>query len=146
MTGSEITAALARLGFEVELHPAGAVVAPGTSPASLIDHTLLKPEATREDIIKVCREALQYGFASVCVNSCWVPVVAPELAGSSVKVCTVVGFPLGAMLTEAKAAETAAALRLGATEIDMVLNIGGLRGGEYDAVADDIAAVVTQAH
>ena len=82
--------------------------------AALIDHTILKPEATRADVVKVCREARQYGFASVCVNPYWVPLVRAELAGSPVKVCTVVGFPLGATSTEAKVAETAAAVRAGA--------------------------------
>ncbi|MGP8244705.1 MAG: sodium/proton-translocating pyrophosphatase, partial [Bryobacteraceae bacterium] len=82
--------------------------------AAVIDHTILKPEATRADILKVCQEARQYGFASVCVNPYWVPLVRDELAGSTVKVCTVVGFPLGATSTEAKVAETAAAVREGA--------------------------------
>jgi deoxyribose-phosphate aldolase len=113
---------------------------------ALIDHTLLRPEATREDIIKLCREAREYKFASVCVNSYWVPLVAAELAGSPVKVCTVIGFPLGATSTEAKAAETQAALRAGAHEIDMVQNIGALRSGDYAAVQADIAAVVEVAH
>ena len=117
-----------------------------TTIAALIDHTLLRPEATREDIIKLCREAREYKFASVCVNSYWVPLVAAELAGSSVKVCTVIGFPLGATSTEAKAAETQAALRAGAGEIDMVQNIGALRSGDHAAVQSDIAAVVEVAH
>lgn len=117
-----------------------------TAIAALIDHTLLRPEATREDIIKLCREARQYKFASVCVNSYWVPLAAAELAGSSVQVCTVIGFPLGATSTEAKAAETQAALRAGAREIDMVQNIGALRSGDYAAVQADIAAVVAVAH
>ena len=114
--------------------------------ASLIDHTILKPEATRADIIKVCREAREYGFASVCVNPYWVPLVRAELAGSEVKVCTVVGFPLGATSTEAKAAETAAALRAGAQEIDMVINVGALRSGDHEAVKLDIRRVVKVAH
>ena len=110
--------------------------------AALIDHTILKPEATRADVVKVCREARQYSFASVCVNPYWVPLVRAELAGSPVKVCTVVGFPLGATSTEAKVAETAAALRDGAQEIDMVINVGALRSGDHDAVKRDIQAVV----
>jgi deoxyribose-phosphate aldolase len=114
--------------------------------ASLIDHTILKPEATRADIIKVCREAREYGFASVCVNPYWVPLVRAELAGSQVKICTVVGFPLGATSTEAKAAETAAALRAGAQEIDMVINVGALRSGDHEAVKLDIQRVVKVAH
>jgi deoxyribose-phosphate aldolase len=114
--------------------------------AALIDHTLLRPEATREDIIRVCREARDYKFASVCTNSSWVPLVAEELEGSSVKVCSVIGFPLGASLTEAKVAEAQAALAAGARELDMVQNIGALRGGDYDTVQADIAAVVEVAH
>jgi deoxyribose-phosphate aldolase len=114
--------------------------------AALIDHTILKPEATRADVIKVCREARQYNFASVCVNPYWVPVVKAELSGSPVKVCTVVGFPLGATSTEAKVAETAAALRAGAQEIDMVINIGALRSGDHEAVKADIREVVKVAH
>ena len=114
--------------------------------ASIIDHTLLRADAKREDILKVCQEARDFGFASVCVNSYWVSTVAAALAGSAVKVCSVVGFPLGAMLTIAKVAETRAALREGASEIDMVQNIGALLSGDLDAVASDIRAVVEEAH
>ena len=117
-----------------------------SSIAALIDHTLLKPEATAADIRKVCAEARHYCFASVCVNPYWVRLVAGELAGSPVKVCSVVGFPLGANATEIKVAETAAAIRDGAQEIDMVLNIGELRGGNLEAVRADIKAVVEAAH
>jgi len=102
--------------------------------ASLIDHTILKADATRADVVKVCREARQYKFASVCVNPYWVPLVRAELAGSPVKVCTVVGFPLGATSTESKAAEAAIAVRDGAQEVD------------HDAVKADIAAVVKTVH
>jgi len=116
------------------------------SIAALIDHTILKPEATRNDVIKICREAREYRFASVCVNPYWVPLVKAELSGSPVKVCTVVGFPLGATSTEAKVAETAAALRAGAQEIDMVINVGALRSGDTDAVKNEIQAVVRVAH
>ncbi len=116
------------------------------SIAALIDHTILKPEATRDDVVKICREARQYGFASVCVNPYWVSLVRAELSGSAVKVCTVVGFPLGATSTEAKVAETAAALRAGAEEIDMVINVGALRSGDRDAVRQDIRQVVETAH
>ena len=116
------------------------------SIAALIDHTILKPEATRQDVLKVCREARQYHFASVCVNPYWVPLVAREVAGSSVKVCSVVGFPLGATTTDAKVAETAGALRNGAQEIDMVINVGALRSGDFDAVKNDIQQVVRVAH
>jgi len=114
--------------------------------AGLIDHTLLRADATREDIVKICREARKYNFASVCINPYWVALAAAELAGSPVKVCTVVGFPLGATTTEAKVAETEAALRVGAQEIDMVQNVGALRSGDHDAVKADIAAVVEAAH
>jgi deoxyribose-phosphate aldolase len=117
-----------------------------SSIAALIDHTLLMPEATEADIRKVCSEARQYGFATVCVNPYWVRLVAGELAGSRVKVCAVVGFPLGANATEIKVAETAGVIRAGAQEIDMVLNVGELRGGNYEAVRDDIVAVVETAH
>lgn len=124
----------------------GRVVPPDVNRASLIDHTLLKPEATRDDIVKVCREAKQYGFASVCVNPYWVSLAASELAGTAVKVCTVVGFPLGATLTSVKIAETSMALDLGAQEIDMVLNVGALRGGDYDAVETEIHVVADLSH
>ena len=114
--------------------------------AALIDHTILKPDATRADVVKVCREARQYGFASVCVNPYWVPVVRAELEGSPVKVCSVAGFPLGATSTEAKVCETAAALRAGAQEIDMVINVGALRSGDHETVKLDIQQVVKIAH
>jgi deoxyribose-phosphate aldolase len=116
------------------------------SIAAVIDHTILKPEATRADVVKVCREARQYGFASVCVNPYWVPLVRTELSGSAVKVCSVVGFPLGATSTEAKVAETAAAVRAGAQEIDMVINVGALRSGDHEAVKSDIQQVARVAH
>ncbi len=114
--------------------------------ASLIDHTLLRPDATRQEIVTLCREARQYEFASVCVNPYWVPVVAKELAGSPVKVCTVVGFPLGAVSTAIKAAEAEESIKMGAVEIDMVINIGALRSGDYDAVKMDIQAVTEACH
>jgi len=114
--------------------------------ASLIDHTLLRPEATRADIVKLCGEARQYGFATVCINPYWVPLAASELAGTAVKVCTVAGFPLGATSTEAKVAESAAALRAGAREIDMVINVGALRSGDFDTVKLDIQAVTRVCH
>lgn len=111
----------------------------------LIDHTLLKAGSTREQIRALCGEAKKYDFASVCVNSYWVAFCAEELASTDVKVCTVVGFPLGAISTAAKAFEAAQAVRDGADEIDMVLNIGELKGGNDDAVRRDIAAVVEAA-
>ena len=116
------------------------------SIAALIDHTILKADATRADVLKVCHEARQYNFASVCVNPFWVPLVRAELAGTPVKVCTVVGFPLGATSTESKAAEAAIAVRDGAQEVDMVINVGALKSGDQDAVKADIAAVAKAAH
>jgi deoxyribose-phosphate aldolase len=114
--------------------------------ARLIDHTLLRPEATRDDVLRACDEARRYYFASICVNPCWVPLATAELAGSGVKTCTVVGFPLGVNSTEIKRAETEAALRVGAQEIDMVINVGALRSGDYDAVKLDIQSVVELCH
>lgn len=114
--------------------------------AALIDHTLLKPEATEADIVKLCQEASRYGFASVCVNPYWVAKAAAELAGTPVKVCTVAGFPLGASCTETKVAEAEAAIRAGAGEVDMVMNVGALRSGDLDRVRLDIAAVAQTCH
>ena len=109
--------------------------------AKYIDHTVLAADATRERIITLCDEAKEYGFASVCVNSCWVPLAAERLAGCGVKVCTVVGFPLGAMDEKSKAWEAEEAIRNGADEIDMVINVGFLKSGMVSAVLDDIRAV-----
>lgn len=113
--------------------------------AAKIDHTLLKANATRSDILRVCDEAKRYHTASVCVNSCWASVVHDALKGSGVKVCCVVGFPLGAMSTAAKAFETEQAVNDGAEEIDMVINVGMARAGEWEAVQKDIKAVVDAA-
>jgi deoxyribose-phosphate aldolase len=110
--------------------------------AKLIDHTLLKPEASREEVVKLCDEARAHNFASVCVNTTWVPVAKAMLAGSSVKVCAVVGFPLGAMTPTAKAYEAREAVRQGASEIDMVINIGALKSRDYETVFEDICRVV----
>lgn len=106
-----------------------------------IDHTLLKPEATADMIDKLCAEAKEHGFASVCVNPYWVKRSAELLAGTDVKVCTVIGFPLGANTPEVKAAETRDAIANGATEVDMVLNVGALKSGDLEAVKRDVAAV-----
>lgn len=106
-----------------------------------IDHTLLKPEATQAMIDKLCSEAKEHDFASVCVNPYWVKRSAELLAGTDVKVCTVIGFPLGASTTEVKAAETRDAIRSGATEVDMVLNVGALKSGDLETVKADVAAV-----
>jgi deoxyribose-phosphate aldolase len=111
--------------------------------AKYIDHTVLAADATKERIEQVCKEAAKYNFASVCVNSCWVSTCAKLLEKSSVKVCTVVGFPLGAMSTEAKAYEAKKAIQAGASEIDMVINIGYLKGRQDDKVQEDITAVKT---
>ena len=105
----------------------------------MIDHTMLKADATKETIIRYCREAKEHEFASVCVNTCFVPLVADELKGSEVKTCCVVGFPLGAMLTTAKAFEASEAVKAGADEVDMVINISALKDKD---VEDDIRAVV----
>ncbi len=128
---------------------AGVGVKSGTFDASIarmIDHTLLKPEATRQQVEELCAEAKQYGFASVCINPGYVKLCAQLLRDTSVKVCTVIGFPLGATSTEAKAFETERAIRDGAREVDMVINIGMLKSGEYDYVQKDIAAVTSAAH
>ncbi len=113
--------------------------------AAKIDHTILKANATKEDVLRICNEAKQYHTASVCVNSCWASVVRDALKDSGVKVCCVVGFPLGAMSTAAKAFETEQAVKDGAEEIDMVINIGMARGGEWESVRKDIQAVVDAA-
>lgn len=114
--------------------------------ASLIDHTLLKPEAAYGDIKKLCDEAAQFGFASVCVNPGWVKQAAAFLRGTGVPVCTVIGFPLGATLPDVKAYEARRAIFDGASEVDMVINIGALKSGDDCAVEDDIRAVAEAAH
>ena len=110
--------------------------------AKMIDHTILKPNVTDADVIKVCTEAKEYGFFSVCVNPYFVPLVAKELQGTDVKVTSVIGFPLGASTTFIKAAEAKKAVEDGANEIDMVINVSALKDGKYDFVQNDIAAVV----
>ncbi len=114
--------------------------------AGLIDHTLLKPEASREEIRKLCEEAARFGFASVCINPWNVPLAAELLRGTSVKVCTVVGFPLGATLPKVKIHEAEEAIKLGAQEIDMVMNIGALKSGQDDVVESDMRGVVEASH
>lgn len=113
--------------------------------ADFIDHTVLKAETTREDIERLCEEGREHRFAAVCVNPVWARVCAERLAGSGIAVATVIGFPLGASATEAKATETAIAVRDGASEIDMVAAVGHMRSGDWGHVADDIAAVVRAA-
>jgi deoxyribose-phosphate aldolase len=111
-----------------------------------IDHTLLKPEASQDQIEKLCREAREHGFATVCVNPCWVRLCANLLAGSETAVCTVAGFPLGATPPEVKAFEAARAVADGATEVDMVMNVGALKSRDHRLVARDVAAVVEACH
>ena len=113
--------------------------------ASMIDHTILKPEAGKEQVETICREAREYGFASVCVNSSYVPLCAELLRDTEVKVCTVIGFPLGAMSTAAKAAEARQAILDGAEELDMVIHIGMLKDGNNEYVEQDIHSVVEEA-
>ena len=110
--------------------------------AKMIDHTLLDPSASRERVETLCQEAKRYEVYSVCVNPTWVPFTVDLLRGSDVKVCSTVGFPLGASLSEVKAFEAAAVLALGATEVDMVMNIGALKSGDSMSVREDIAQVV----
>jgi deoxyribose-phosphate aldolase len=114
--------------------------------ASLIDHTLLKPDASRDDIRKLCQEAVRFGFASVCINPWNVPLAAELVRGTKVRVCTVIGFPLGATLSQVKIYEAEEAIKLGAQEIDMVINIGALKSGQDDVVQSDICGVADTAH
>lgn len=124
--------------FQEELHMSEKL-------SAYIDHTMLKPEATTEDILKLCAEAARYEFAAVCINPCHVKTAVKALQGTLVKVCTVIGFPLGATTTAVKAFETAEAVAAGAAEVDMVINIGALKGGDETYVQEDIAAVVKAA-
>ncbi len=133
--------------YEKQLPPRPPVEAPADEAIpSLIDHTLLSPEATPQQIEQICREAAEYRFASVCINPIYVPVAAKALKQTGVPVCTVVGFPLGAVPTRIKAVETSDCLESGAREIDMVLPIGLLKAGESQPVLDDIRAIVELAH
>jgi deoxyribose-phosphate aldolase len=139
-----------RIGALPELPVGMPLARPAPGPAaplaSLIDHTLLRPEATPAQVTVLCEEAARYGFASVCVNPAFVQLCARLLAGTPVAVCTVIGFPLGATSSAAKRAEAAQALADGARELDMVLAIGYLKAGELRVVAEDIAGIVTIAH
>jgi deoxyribose-phosphate aldolase len=116
-----------------------------TELAAMIDHTLLKADAVAPQIKELCQQACDYGFASVCVNPFWVPLADRLLTATPVKICTVIGFPLGATSTASKVYEASAALEAGAAEVDMVLNVGALKSGEHQKVADDIAGVVRMA-
>ncbi len=124
-------------------------VAPSCPPkyelAKWIDHTLLKPDATQQDIESICVDAREHNFASVCINPTWVPLAYKRLRGYEARVCTVVGFPLGATFPEVKALETKQAVESGADEIDMVINVGALKSGNYELVEHDIRAVVRAA-
>ena len=113
--------------------------------AKMIDHTILKANATQSDIEKLCDEAKKYNFASVCVNPYWVPLASDLLKNSTVKVCTVIGFPLGATSSESKASETEIAILQGADEVDMVINVGAMKNNKTDIVENDILAVVNSA-
>jgi deoxyribose-phosphate aldolase len=122
------------------------VVALESGFAGLIDHTLLKPDASRDDIRKLCQEAVRFGFASVCINPWNVPLAAEIVRGTKVKVCTVIGFPLGSTLSQVKIHEAEEVIKLGAQEVDMVINIGALKSGQDDVVQADIRGVVDAAH
>jgi deoxyribose-phosphate aldolase len=127
----------------IDRAPEAAVKDPEKSRlAGMLDHTLLKPDATESDIRQLCEEAITYGFATVCVYPCWVPFCVSQNADKPSKVCTVVGFPLGGNVTAIKAAEAAQAVEKGAHEIDMVLNIGYLKSGKPDLAEEDIRQVV----
>ena len=132
-------------GGNVRLGVTGAESEAARQVARYIDHTLLKPEATRDEILKVCEEAAAYGFASVCINPTWVREAACALRGTGVKVCTVIGFPLGANTADVKAYESRRAIFDGARELDMVINIGALKSGASDLVLRDISGVVEAA-
>ena len=139
--GPEETRALAEAGASRVVATVGYCPA-SDGLASLIDHTLLKPDATREDIERLCREAAQYCFASVCVNPNWVPLCRDLLRGVGVKVCTVIGFPFGTHLPDVKSYEARRAVEQGAEEVDMVINIGALKSKDYALVEQDIRGVV----
>ncbi len=143
-TGDKVREVVANGADRVSFHGQAAEVP--LDMARYIDHTLLKPDATASDIDQLCREAEQYRFASVCINPTWVKRAAENLRGSPVPVCSVIGFPLGATTAEVKAMEARRALRDGAREVDMVLNIGALKSGDHDLVLRDIEKVVDAAH
>ena len=134
--------------YDQELPPAPPAleVPSGAQIAGWFDHTLLKPDATAAQVKTVCQEALEYKFASVCISPAYVPLAAGLLAPAGLPVCTVVGFPLGATLPEFKVFETLACINAGASEIDMVINIGALKGAAYGLVLNDVSAVVQTAH
>lgn len=134
--------------FVVDLPPSPKKLIPpsGTDIAGWIDHTLLKPDATAEQVRNLCQEALEYQFASVCINPVFVPLASGLLANSDVKVCTVVGFPLGATMPTQKVVEALSSINSGATEIDMVINIGALKGEAYGMVFNEVQSIAQVAH
>ncbi|MFP5311724.1 MAG: deoxyribose-phosphate aldolase, partial [Actinomycetes bacterium] len=131
---------------EATVHADAAGTSAPTDIAAFIDHTLLKPEASEADVLKVCAEAAEYGFKSVCVNPIWVKTVTTALRGSGVLTCSVVGFPLGATPTDVKSFEARGAVLDGADEVDMVINIAAARANDKGALVDDIAAVAETVH
>mgnify|MGYP001056454456 FL=1 len=139
----ELAAAFDR---ELPSAPPALEIPTGEKIAAWIDHTLLKPDATAAQVKVLCQEAMEYKFASVCINPAYVPLASGLMAKTSIAVCTVVGFPLGATLPEYKVFETLANINAGAREIDMVINIGALKGAAYGLVLNEIAAVVQTAH
>jgi deoxyribose-phosphate aldolase len=143
-TPEQVRKVVANGADRVSFHGAGAEVP--LDLARYIDHTLLKPDATAVEIDRLCAEAAEYHFASVCINPTWVRRAAANLRGTDVVVCTVIGFPFGATSPEIKAMEARKALRDGAREVDMVINIGALKSGEHALVGEDIAKVVDAAH
>ena len=143
-TGEKVREVVANGADRVAFHGEAADVP--LDVARYIDHTLLAADATADDIDVLCSEAEQYGFASVCINPTWVKRAAKNLRGTKVPVCSVIGFPLGATTTEIKATEARKALRDGAREIDMVINVGALKSGDHELVYNDIVKVVDAAH
>lgn len=139
-TGNVVSAGAERLSSTLGVIPQDLKL------ANMIDHTLLKPDATQQEIAQLCFEARKHGFASVCINPTWVSLCAQLLQGSAVKVCTVIGFPLGATAPEVKAFEAQTAIKQGATEIDMVINIGALKARDLELVGKDIRGVVKASH
>ncbi|MDX1546642.1 MAG: deoxyribose-phosphate aldolase [Rhodothermales bacterium] len=142
-----VNAGACRIGMRADKPPVAGLTACDLAPplARVIDHTALKPETTEDEVRRLCDEARRYCFASVCINPCYVPLAAEQLRGTPVAVCTVIGFPLGATQTPVKASEAELAVRDGAAEVDMVLNIGMLKSGRYDYVERDVRAVVEAA-
>jgi deoxyribose-phosphate aldolase len=143
---TELLALSEKLEHELPPAPEALVQPVGAALAGWIDHTLLKPEATAEQIKKLCTEARQYQFATVCVNPVYAPLAAGLLRDSGVGVCSVVAFPLGANFPASKVAETLEAINAGATEIDMVINIGAMKSGAYGLLQEEISAVVEESH